>query len=65
MVDNRLKFLNDLQINVSLEERGRERGRGMIISGNLRGTPEDRGAVSGINKDIKVSVLPQASRCFL
>jgi len=37
----------------------------MIISGNFRGTPKDRTAISGINRDIKVSVLPQSSSCFL
>lgn len=43
MVDNRLKFLMDLQINMSLEERGRKWERGMIISSNLRGTPQGSG----------------------
>lgn len=60
MVDNRLEFLMDLQINMSLEERGRKQERGMIISSNLRGTPKDQGAISGIN-----SILPQPNSYFL
>lgn len=65
MVENRQKFLIDFQINMSLEVTEREQERGMIIPGNCRRSPKDQEAVSGINKDLKVSVLPQPNSCFL
>lgn len=37
----------------------------MIITGNLRGTPREWGAISGINRDIEVSMLPQLNSYFL
>lgn len=64
VVDYRLKCLIDQQINMFLEERGRWE-RGMKIAGNLRGTPREWGPISGINRDIKVSIPPQLNSDFL
>lgn len=64
MVDYRLKCLIDQQINMLLEERGRSE-RGMIIVDNLRTTPREWGPISGINRDIEVSIPPQVNRYFL